>query len=78
MPPKAALGVESTDDKDQMALALREESRNLVCLTCEIKLCLFPPHSELDTWKLGQRVANEPKKSIYQLPIIGEALGTQP
>lgn len=49
MLPKAGLGAEPVDGWDQMALALRLETGNQVCLTCELKRSLVPPHMELDT-----------------------------
>lgn len=50
MLPKAGLGAEPVDGWDrEMAVALRLEARNQVCLTCELKLSLVPPHRELDT-----------------------------
>ena len=49
MPLKADLGAEPVDGWAQIALALRMEARNQLCLTCEVELSLIPPHGELDT-----------------------------
>lgn len=54
MPPKAGLGAEPVDGEDQMALALRKEAGNQLCLAREIKFALIHPHRELGTWKLGR------------------------